>query len=177
MVYRSEEAERNAAMRAAEFMMAAARTAPKARGVDAIETLVLDGEDKNRLTCAMRELGAEPGKAFFLRDAGNVDACHCIALVGVRVDPRGLDCSLCGAENCAAAVKNGIPCALAVTDLGIAVGSAAAAAMDLRIDNRILFTAGMTALKLRLFSDKVRVCYGIGLSTSGKNVFFDRPAL
>ena len=176
MLYRSEETERNAAMRTAELMTAAARTAPKACAVDAIETLVLDGEDKNRLTAAMRELGAD-GKSFFIRDAGNVDSCHCIVLVGVGVGPRSLDCSLCSAESCGDAVKKGIPCALAVTDLGIAIGSAAATAMDMRADNRILFSAGMAALKLRLFSDRVRVCYGIGLSTTGKNVFFDRPAI
>ncbi|MCL2851568.1 MAG: DUF2148 domain-containing protein [Defluviitaleaceae bacterium] len=176
MIYRSNETELSAAMRVAELITAAARTAPKACAVDAIETLVLDGEDKDKLTAAMRELGAG-GKQFFIRDAGNVDACHCVVLVGVGVAPRKLDCSLCGTENCAAAVRDGIACALAVTDLGIAIGSAAATAMDHRIDNRILFTAGMAALKLRIFSDKVKVCYGIGLSASGKNIFFDRPAL
>ena len=47
--------------------------------------------------------------------------------------------------------------------------------MDQRVDNRILYTAGMATLKLKLFPDKVKICCGIGLSASGKNVFFDRP--
>ena len=174
MMYKSETTERNAAMRVAELMAAAARTAPKACAVDVIETLILDGEDKDKLTAAMRELGVTLNESYFTRDAGNVDACHCIIIIGAGVKPRDLDCSLCGMKNCAAATNGSIPCVLAVSDLGIAAGSAAATAMDHRIDNRILYTAGMAALKLKLFSDNVKVCYGIGLSTSGKNVFFDR---
>jgi len=175
MIYKSETTERNAAMCAAELMTAAARTAPKACAVDVIETLILDGEDKDRLTAAMRELAVIFNETYFTRDAGNVDACHCIVIIGTGVKPRSLDCSLCGMQNCAAAIKQGIPCTVAVSDLGIAVGSAAVTAMEHRIDNRILYTAGMAALKLKLFSDNVKVCYGIGLSTSGKNIFFDRP--
>ena len=64
---------------------------------------------------------------------------------------------------------------MAVHDLGIAIGSAAAVAMDHRIDNRILFTVGMASLKLKLFSDKVKVCFGVPLATTGKSIFFDRP--
>ena len=96
-------------------------------------------------------------------------------LIGAGVKPRGLNCGLCGLVGCAAAAKDGIPCALSVNDLGIAVGSAAATAMDHRMDNRILYTAGMATLKMRLFSDDVKMCFGIGLATTGKNVFFDRP--
>jgi uncharacterized ferredoxin-like protein len=176
MIYTSEITEKNAAMRAAELMSAAARTAPKACGIDLIQTMVLDGENKNRLTAAMRELGTENDKPFFIRDAGNVDACHCIVLIGAGVKARGLNCGLCGVENCAEAGKNNIACAMSVNDLGIAVGSAAATAMDHRIDNRVLFTAGMAALKLKLFSDDIKMCFGIGLATTGKNIFFDRAA-
>ena len=177
MIYTSESTEKNAAMNVAELMMAAARTAPKACGVDCIETLVLDGEDKDKLTAVMREIGKAQGKAFFIRDAGNVDASHCIVLIGADVSPRGLNCGLCGMENCAAAKNGGIPCLMSVNDLGIAGGSAASVAMDHRIDNRMLFSAGMAALKLKLFPDKVKVCFGIPLATSGKNIFFDRPAV
>jgi len=176
MIYKSEDNERNAAMRAAELMSAAARTAPKACGVDLIQTMILDGEDKDKLTATMREIGAG-GDTFFIRDAGNVDACHCIVLIGAGVKPRGLNCGLCGLAGCGAAVKDSIPCALSVNDLGIAVGSAAATAMDFRMDNRILYTAGMATLKMKLFPDDVKMCFGIGLATTGKNVFFDRPVV
>ena len=94
MIYKSETTEKNATMQVAELMTAAARTAPKACGVDAIETLILDGEAKDKLTATMREIGTVNGKAFFLRDAGNVDASHCIVLIGVDVSPRKLNCGL-----------------------------------------------------------------------------------
>ncbi|MDR3304860.1 MAG: DUF2148 domain-containing protein [Clostridiales Family XIII bacterium] len=177
MIYKSNESEKNAALRTAELMLAAARTAPKACGIDNIETLIIDGAEKDALTAAMREIGADSGLGFFQRDAENVDGCHCVALIGVKDIPRGLDCAFCGVDTCAEAAKNGICCAMAVDDLGIAVGSAAATAMDHRIDNRVLFTAGKGALKLKYFSEKVKVCFGIGLSVSGKNPFFDRPAI
>jgi uncharacterized ferredoxin-like protein len=177
MIYTSIQTERNAAMRAAELMSAAARTAPKACGIDLIETMIVDGEDKDRLSAAMRQIGEEKGRAFFIRDAGNIDACHCVVLIGAGIKPRGLDCGLCGLENCTAAAKDGVACALSVNDLGIAVGSAAAIAMDHRIDNRVLFTAGMAALKLGLVGGNVKICFGIGLATAGKNIFFDRPAV
>ena len=177
MIYASDVTEKNAAMICAELMSAAARTAPKACAVDLIETITLDGDDKDRLTAAMREIGAEKNKPFFIRDAGCIDKCRCIILIGAGVKPRGLNCGLCGAASCQAAVDGGIPCAMSVNDLGIAVGSAAATAMDHRVDNRVLFTAGMAALKLKLFTDNVKICFGIGLSITGKNVFFDRPAL
>ena len=175
MIYTSAVAEKNAAMRAAELMSAAARTAPKACGIDLTETMILDGEDKDRLTAAMREIGMNSDRPFFIRDAGNIDACHCVVLIGAGVKTRGLNCGLCGVENCVAAGKNGIACAMSVNDLGIAVGSAAATAMDHRIDNRVLFTAGMAALGLKLFSEDIKMCLGIGLATAGKNIFFDRP--
>jgi len=175
MIYTSDTTEKCAALCAANLMSAAARTAPKACGVDEIETLIVDGEDKDKLSAAMREIGEESGLAFFIRDAGNVDASHLVVLIGVSVKPRSLNCKLCGVESCAAASAGGISCAMAVNDLGIAVGSAAASAMDHRMDNRILFSAGMVALKLGLFPDKVGMCFGIPLAITGKNVFFDRP--
>jgi len=37
-----------------------------------------------------------------------------------------------------------------------------------------MYTAGMAALELGYFSDEVRIAFGIPLSASGKNPFFDR---
>ena len=175
MIYTRDVTEKNATMHVAELMCAAARTAPKARGTDTIEAFILDGEDKDKLSAKMREIGERLDKAFFTRDAGNLDNAQLVVFIGSNPAPRGLDCALCGVDDCEAAVEGSISCAIDVSDLGIAVGSAAATAMDFRVDNRILFSAGMAALKLKLFSDKIKICYGIGLSTTGKNVFFDRP--
>jgi uncharacterized ferredoxin-like protein len=174
MIYGSKETERSAIFDVTKLMAAAARTAPKACGIDNIETLVLDGEDKDALAAEMRKLADETGTEHFARDAGNVDNSEYIILVGVKNIPISLNCGLCGFENCAGAVRAGARCAFNITDLGIAVGSAAAVAADNRIDNRIMWTAGTAAVRLQLFSDRVKVCHGIPLSTTGKSIYFDR---
>ncbi|MCL2140297.1 MAG: DUF2148 domain-containing protein [Dehalococcoidia bacterium] len=175
MIYNNKTLEMKAAMQTAEMMSAAARTAPKACGIDLIETLVLDGDDKDRLTNTMRDIGQATKRAFFVRDAGNIDNCYCVVLIGSGTKPRGLNCGLCGSMNCAAAESVGLTCAMSVNDLGIAIGSAAATAMNQRIDNRVMFSAGVAALKMGLFSSDVKICFSIGLAIKGKNVFFDRP--
>jgi len=177
MKYTSATSERSAALTCAQAMVAAARTAPKACGIDLVETLIIDGVDKDRLTATMRAIGNRDDKAFYIRDAGNIDDCHCVVLIGSGVKARGLDCHYCGVPTCDAAEAHGIACALSVDDLGIAVGSAASVAMDHRIDNRVLFSAGKAALALKLFPEEVKMCLGIGLATKGKNIFFDRQAV
>ena len=67
-----------------------------------------------------------------------------------------------------------IPCTFNTGDLGIAIGSAVSVAMDHRVDNRIMYTVGQAAMELRLLGDDVPVIYGIPLSISSKNPFFDR---
>lgn len=174
MIYNREQSERNAAIRVAELMAAAARTAPKTRGIDVIETLILDGDDKDRLSTTMVELGKKMNMSFISRDGEILRGCHNVVLVGAGVAPRGTSCAFCGISTCEQAAKDGVSCALSVTDLGIAICSAAAVAMDHRMDNRILYSAGKGALELGLFPKNIKICYGIGLSTTGKSVFFDR---
>jgi uncharacterized ferredoxin-like protein len=177
MIYTRKEIEKNAAFGTAQLMAAAARTAPKGRGIDNIETLILDGEDKDALAAEMRRIDEElDHQGPFGRDAGNVDNSEYVVLIGVRHAPVGLRsyCGFCGFEDCASAAKAGASCAFNITDLGIAVGSAAALAADHRIDNRILFSAGKAAVLLGLFPEKVRVAYAIPLSVTGKSIYFDR---
>jgi len=174
VIYNSESTEKSAIFQCAQMMAVAARTAPKARGVDLIETVIIDGDEKEKLVATMKKIGEETNRPFFIRDAGNIANCPYVMFVGSDVKPRGLNCGLCGVKDCAAATTGGIACAMSVNDLGIALGSAAATAMDCRIDNRMLFTAGMAALQMKIFSEKVKMCFGFGLSASGKNIFFDR---
>jgi uncharacterized ferredoxin-like protein len=176
MKYESQEVERKAIINVAFEMAAAARTAPKGCGIDNIEVVVLDGEDKDALAAEMRAISEKlNGEGPFGRDAGNIDASEAVVLIGVRNAPIGLKgCGLCGFGDCAGAVRSGANCAFNVTDLGIATGSAAAVTMDRRIDNRIMFSAGKAAVSLSLFPDKVKIAYGIPLSASGKSIFFDR---
>jgi uncharacterized ferredoxin-like protein len=70
----ARDAQHEAVKLAASLMAAAARTAPKARGLDSIETLILDGEDLEALAAAMEaKVGEKRGKIpSFARDAKNV---------------------------------------------------------------------------------------------------------
>ena len=61
-----------------------------------------------------------------------------------------------------------------ISDLGIAAGSAAAVAADHRIDNRIMYSVGMGAIRMGCFPNDVVYAYGIPLSATNKSVFFDR---
>ena len=60
------------------------------------------------------------------------------------------------------------------SDVGIAIGSAAAAAADARVDNRVMFSVGRAARSLGLLGASVTLVLGIPLSVSGKSPFFDR---
>ena len=84
-------------------------------------------------------------------------------------------CGLCGFKNCTEKNKKiNIPCAFNTTDLGIAVGSAVSVAMDNRIDNRIMYTIGIAVKELNIFNEDVKIIYGIPLSGTSKNPYFDR---
>jgi uncharacterized ferredoxin-like protein len=177
MQIKSENAELAAVLGVANAICAAARTAPKACGIDHLDTAILTGEDKDALAAEMRKIGesfAEEGK-HFLRDADNVNASRAIVLVGAKYSPRALNaiCKLCGFADCAACVKAGGACVFTAMDLGIALGSAVAIAADARVDNRLMFTAGQAAASLGLLGE-YKMIVGIPLSVSGKSPFFDR---
>lgn len=175
MIKTMEAAERDAAFQVADLMAAAARTAPKGSGKDKVVTLIVSGVDKDALAEEMRKTAGEYGEDFIRRDAGNVDASHCVVLIGVTSAPFGLNhCSMCGFENCGEMKKANANCTFNITDLGIAVGSAVSVAADHRIDNRVMYSAGRGAVRLGLFPEDVRVCYGIPLSTGAKSIYFDR---
>ena len=174
MKYEGFELEKKAAYAIAESMALAAKTAPKGRGLDNVVALAIDREEKDALSAEMRKIAEETGAEFFARDAGNVDKSHLVVMIGVKDNPAGLNCNLCGFKNCAEAKKAGGKCTFNITDLGIAIGSAVSTAADHRIDNRVMFSAGKAALRLKIFADDVNVCFGIPLSSSAKSIFFDR---
>ena len=58
-------------------------------------------------------------------------------------------------------------------DLGIAVGSAVKTASLLNVDNRIMFSVGVAAIRLGLLKD-CEIVLGIPLSAYGKSIYFDR---
>lgn len=178
MLYQSNEMEQKAILDAAAQICAAARTAPKAKGMDNIVTLVLTGEDIEKLSQKMQEIGlrefGQP-EGHFARDAANLLQAQAVVLIGVKRRWYGLPyCSMCGFANCDACKKANANCVFAPMDLGIAIGSAVATAADLRVDNRILFSAGKAAEEMGYFDDEDVIWQGIPLSITGKNPFFDR---
>lgn len=68
----------------ARQMMTAARTAPKGKGVDVIETALVTGEDLKKLSEKMSAMAEELGMKFFLRDAANVLQAECVVIIGTR---------------------------------------------------------------------------------------------
>ncbi len=163
-----------AVIQATRQMMTAARTAPKGKGVDIIEIITLTGDDKQELAEFMREEAERVGLKFFLRDANNVESSDAVVLIGTKVKAQSLNCGYCGYPDCATMQTNpDASCALNQVDLGIAIGSAVATAADLRLDSRVMFSAGISALRKGLMPDCHSV-YAIPVSVSSKSPFFDR---
>ncbi len=175
MLILNEAVEINGLTRAAEQLCVAARTAPKGKGRDLLTTAVVSGDHKERLQERMRLIGQRDGVPFFLRDAANLEHAPVVVLLGTRKEPLGLSaCGYCGFADCNAMLAAGGTCSFNTGDLGIALGSAVALAADLRIDNRIMYSAGKAALELGLLGESVKIAYGVPLAARGKNPFFDR---
>ncbi len=170
---------RNATLRqVAQLMMNAARTAPKARGVDHLELALLTGDTIGRLADRLVEMSAGPGRGFFARDGANIRQAGAVVLFGTRRATLGLDCGWCGFPTCAAKEQQApeAPCAFNMNDLGIAVGSAVSVAADHRVDCRVMYSVGVAARDLDLLPG-CHAVLGVPLSAGGKNPFFDRKPL
>ncbi|MEM3673633.1 MAG: DUF2148 domain-containing protein [Candidatus Bathyarchaeia archaeon] len=179
----SETAEKEALLEAAKIMLVAARTAPKSLGVDDILTLIVYGEDKDRIAAEMEKIGEERKLEGFRRDAKNVRDSEAVVLIGVRGGRiTGLNCGACGYKSCKefeAAERRkgedfvGPTCVFKALDLGIALGSAVKIASVLNVDNRIMYRAGTAALRLGMLPEAT-VAMGIPISAKGKSIYFDR---
>lgn len=159
----------------ADLMCLAARTAPKARGLDNLHIAIVRGEEKAKVTAAMRDIAAAHDVGFFARDAAGCDAAPLVVLIGTTVGPLGIPaCGYCGYDNCDACAKAGGRCAYNAGDLGIAVGAAAAVAAAHHADNRVMFSFGKAAIQAAILPPEIKIAFGIPLSATGKNPFFDR---
>lgn len=176
MIYSAKDMETRAALDAAARMCAAARTAPKTKGMDGLVTCVVTGEEKEQLADELRRLAGELQLAFFLRDADNVDASQAVVLFGMQEQRRGIGagCRYCHSADCGDCAERDGLCAFDAVDVGIAIGSAAAAAADARVDSRVMFSVGRAAKSLALLGETVTLVFGIPISISGKSPFFDR---
>ena len=180
----SAEAEKEAVLEVARLMAVSARTAPKGGGRDSIKTLILHGDDElERLAKIMEDRREDdPNAWFFKRNAEDVRKSTAVVLIGVTGEPKRvkspLDCGACG-KSCLATLKakkidtddaRGPMCIFQAIDLGIALGSAVKTATDCNIDNRMMYSIGAAARRLKLIEADFVV--GIPLSVTGKNIYF-----
>ncbi len=155
---------KNGILKVAELMAISAKTAPKARGVDNIVTVVLaNKEELEKLASKMEELAPKLGE-FFKRDAFNVRNSDAVVLIGARIVDIGLK------------TPPGYPIdvntAMSIINLGIALGSAVKTASIHNVDNRIMYSIGIAAKDLGLINADIVI--GIPLSAKAKNIYFDR---
>ena len=188
-IINSFQAEQEAIVTVAELIMAAVTTAPKTRGVNAITSVLIQGEQKEELAKAMEEHGT--GKAFnadiFVRDAKSVRQSAATLLIGVKGTmpkrpEKPFNCGSCGFATCGDFIRAkkgkkgedfiGPICIFQAVDLGVAAGVAAKMAVEMNIDNRLMYTAGAAAMELGLLEADMII--GLPLSVSAKNIFFDR---
>jgi uncharacterized ferredoxin-like protein len=172
-----EDIRSHTVKRVAEEMMIAARTAPKARGKDNLVILLATGREIQVIASKMEEIGRRMEAAnFFSRDAGNLKQATALVLIGTKINSQGLAlCGRCGFGNCdGRELHPETPCTFNTGDLGIAIGSAVSVAMDRRVDNRVMYTVGQAILEMKLLGEDVKIAFGIPLSVSAKNPFFDR---
>lgn len=172
MIVNERDIRHSVIMEIAKEIMIAARTAPKAKGVDILEIKAVEGEDIRVLSDKIRSLGEESGLPFMFRDADNVLSAEMIILIGTHEKSQGLNCAHCGFATCAEKPDE-IPCVLNSVDVGIAIGSACSKAADYRVDSRVMFSAGLAAQRLNWLPD-CKTVFAIPLSASSKNPFFDR---
>lgn len=172
MIQNEREIRHEYVLQAVRQMMTAARTAPKGKGIDIIEVAMVTDEDIKRLSEELVIMSGETGLKFFLRDADNILQAEAIMIAGTRQQVQGLNCAHCGFPTCVEKPE-AVPCAINSVDLGIAVGPACATASDLRLDTRVMFSAGMAAQRLGMLGD-CKCVMAIPVSASSKNPFFDR---
>ena len=173
MVYDERNVRQESVLDCARKIMVAARTAPKAKGVDVIEVCTITGDDIAVLAEEMRRTYEENGFKFFLRDADNIMSAEAVVLIGTRELCQGMNCFRCGFAQCTDRPE-GVPCALNTVDVGIALGSACAMAADLRIDTRVMHSAGIAAMRPGMVCEGLNNVFAIPLSCKSKNPFFDR---
>jgi len=175
MIQNERNVRKELVMQAAFQMMVAARTAPKGKGIDILEMALVTDDDKSRLAQEMVKIATDKELKFFLRDAENILQADVVMIIGTRQQTQGLNCAHCGFSTChSKPVK--APCAINTVDLGIAIGSACAKAADLRVDTRVMFSAGYAAQCLALLGENCKSVMAIPISASSKNPFFDRQS-
>lgn len=175
-IIREEQILNETVIEIAKKIIIAARTAPKARGINNLETALITGNDIKVLSDKMKQIAEQGGEAFFARDSASILNAEAIVLLGSKYQTYGLKkCGYCGFESCDDKNRpKGVACVYHIIDLGIAIGSAVSVASNHHVDNRIMYSIGQAALDLNIFEKDVKIVFGIPLSATSKSPFFDR---
>lgn len=178
MIQFEENIRENSLKEIAAKMLTAARTAPKARGIDNLIIALATDETIIQISDKMKEISVRDNLTFFLRDAESILQAKAIALIATKIIVNGLNCGLCGYSTCAEKNQNlKAPCIFNTNDLGIAIGSAVSIAADNRVDNRVMYSVGIAVKELNLLGDDAAIIFGIPISSTAKSPFFDRKTL
>lgn len=182
MIMRENDFREEAVRLSAYLMSISARTAPKSKGEDDIEIIYVDRDDKDKIAEKMVELDAtDKRRKGFQRDGENLKNASGLLLIGVNGEKAlGLNCGGCGYD-CSEFKEierkpgkdfTGPNCVFKLIDLGIALGSAVKLGSIISVDSRIMYRIGTVARIMGII--KSDVVMGIPLSSTGKNIFFDR---
>lgn len=182
-IIRGEEGEKQAVFEAAKFMQVAARTAPKAYGINHVYMLIVYGDEKDAIAKKMEEIAEERKIDLFKRDAKNVRDSEVVLLIGTKGDRSiGINCGACGYRSCKEFEETekksgqdfiGPTCIFNAINFGIAIGSAVKIASMFNVDNRVMYRVGAAAMRMNLIPEAT-IILGIPLSAKGKNIYFDR---
>jgi uncharacterized ferredoxin-like protein len=165
----------------AELMAVSAITAPKSKGENYVQTLVLKGKTLKKLADKMIQFGIKKNKKDFDRDGKNIANSGAVLLIGLKdAKPLGLNCGACGYPDCKTLAKQkkkavefaGPVCSFRLLDMGIALGSAVKTASLHNVDNRIMYRVGAVVRDMNLVDWEFVM--GIPLSVTGKSIYFDR---
>ncbi len=158
-----------------KLLLIDAVTAPKGVGRDDIVIeIVTNEEDKMRILEQSKKIAKRSGFSFYERDAKNCEPITHIILIGYKAFYHKFDCGFCGFKTCKECEEKGGFCAISITDVGIAIGSLVKLSSILGVDNRIMLSIGQAAKEIGYFTERVGGAYGIPLSATTKNPFFDR---
>ena len=82
---RSTDLEKESVMITASHMAAAARTAPKTRGIDNIEAFLIDDDATRKLLISkMLEISKKESRPSFERDANSIEPSPLLLVIGVK---------------------------------------------------------------------------------------------
>ena len=158
----------------AELMCVAARTAPKTRGQDNLVIALLTKPEKVKIISRMKKIAKRDNRPSCKRDADSIKDIEQIVVIATKKKTLGLNCGFCGYRSCNDLANTKGVCSYNSMDLGIALGSSAAIAGRMHIDNRLMYSIGKAIIETGILGRGIIQAIGIPLSASGKNPFFDR---